>query len=409
MGKSKQRKAQKIIQDKVILAVGIVGSSILMIGSAVESFQTYRRNPTPQRILDIKPEIDRSWETLARSDDLAEKRAIIIDLEKKAQEQKLGVTRMTFWSLSHLSKLEQALSSPDDLSPDEFEQLLNSLDVSLWRIIKYSRFQKNSNIETSWFVSWTLSQGDFERDFERLHDFERLRYFEHDFERYFERYLFQDLEQLRYLERDFEQYLVQLRDFEQSLFQSQQSERDLKKLKLWYLEQDLVQYLEQYFLKQLILIKWYLWQIERGKVPVIPIEEISKQIISQSRKVYEQELAQSYGLKVDSESYTANQRQTKLITFISLASISTIGLTISALLLIQRRNQKITCNTISWCFVPEECVAELYELYEGLKAEEQAIWIINLIMLWNILVLLKSLYIQVAIENLFLPDKNQRD
>ncbi|MEO1340193.1 MAG: hypothetical protein AAFV28_03385, partial [Cyanobacteria bacterium J06635_13] len=187
----------------------------------------------------------------------------------------------------------------------------------------------------------------------------------------------------------------------------------------WVIKRDLLlqskyrgwfeQYLERDFSKQLILMKWYLCQLEREEVPRIDIEELSKQIISQSKKVYEQELAQSYGLKADRKSYTADQRQTKLITFLSLISVSTIGLRISLLLLIRRRNQKITWNTISWCFVPEESVAELYELYEGLKAEKKAIWTIHLIMLWNILVLLKSLYIQVAIEDLFLPGKNQRD
>ena len=150
-------------------------------------------------------------------------------------------------------------------------------------------------------------------------------------------------------------------------------------------------------------------QIERDQSPEIPIEQLSQQILTLLTKVYERELSQSYNFKAGNEFYTASQKQAKLIQFTFLTSVSAIGLGLSALLLVRQRNRGITWNMTGLCFLPEECVGELDTLYEGLKSEEKAIWTIRLIMLWNILVLLKSLYIQVAIEDLFLPSKNKRD
>ena len=150
-------------------------------------------------------------------------------------------------------------------------------------------------------------------------------------------------------------------------------------------------------------------QLEQGHNPEIPIEQLSQQIIDNLIQGYKLELARSYNFQADKELFTPSQKQARMYQFASLAVISIIVSAISVLLLIRQRNQRITWVMTGWTFLPEECVAELEMFYEGLKAEEKAICTINLIMLWNILVLLKSLYIQVAIEDLFLPEKNKRD
>lgn len=300
MAKDKRQKAKKTLRNKAVLMAGVFGSSIVLISSAVNLVQTYRGNSTPQRILDVKSEIDRSWKALAESDDLEEKREIKIDLEEMAKAQQLGATWIASQSLSDLFELEQALSYPQNISPDELEQLLNYLDVSLWRSFRYFLIQKNLTIESSLFLSRALSQQDFERDLKLqylgLQDFEqylelrdlKLRDFEQDFERYLE---LRDLK-LRYLKYDFEQAFgknFELRDFELRDFE-RAFEQDLKQYFEQYFEQDLRQYFgkaikraieedfelwnfelwdfelwdtepmgfEEYFAKQLILLKFYL-------------------------------------------------------------------------------------------------------------------------------------------------------
>lgn len=54
---------------------------------------------------------------------------------------------------------------------------------------------------------------------------------------------------------------------------------------------------------------------------------------------------------------------------------------------------------------PEESVAELVASYKQLKSQNQSRWFILIIILWNSLGLLWAFYIQIKIENIWLPQR----
>lgn len=83
--------------------------------------------------------------------------------------------------------------------------------------------------------------------------------------------------------------------------------------------------------------------------------------------------------------------------------------TSNASLLLKQRN-RVSLNLIGQLitFIPEECVAELGALYQQKKSEQHSIWFIRTIMLWSFLELLWAFYIQINVENLWLPNSKER-
>ncbi|ELS03115.1 hypothetical protein Xen7305DRAFT_00028350, partial [Xenococcus sp. PCC 7305] len=175
------------------------------------------------------------------------------------------------------------------------------------------------------------------------------------------------------------------------------------------LERDLEQDFVQDFSKQIVRVKLYLFLLENGETPEIKTDQVSQLLHEQFKQTFEIELSQHSNLIESQVLFTDEQKQAKLIQFSILAILSFTGLMISLVLLARQRNQGITWSMTAMCLLPEECVGELSVLYEQLQTKHKSATTIRLIMLWNILVLLKSIYIQVAIEDLFLPSRNKRD
>ncbi len=57
---------------------------------------------------------------------------------------------------------------------------------------------------------------------------------------------------------------------------------------------------------------------------------------------------------------------------------------------------------------PEECVAELEAFSRQLHSSNKPRWLINMIVLGSYLELIFALYIQIKVENIFLPNKNNQ-
>ena len=53
----------------------------------------------------------------------------------------------------------------------------------------------------------------------------------------------------------------------------------------------------------------------------------------------------------------------------------------------------------------EDCVAELTALYQQLQAQNKSIWLNVITILWNLLGLFWAFYIQIKIENIWLPQR----
>jgi hypothetical protein len=60
-------------------------------------------------------------------------------------------------------------------------------------------------------------------------------------------------------------------------------------------------------------------------------------------------------------------------------------------------------------FFPEECAAELGALHQRLKVNGKSTWFIRLRMIQEILELLVAIYIQIKIEDLWLPQKSNTE
>ncbi len=58
--------------------------------------------------------------------------------------------------------------------------------------------------------------------------------------------------------------------------------------------------------------------------------------------------------------------------------------------------------------LPEEYVADLKDLYQQLIKEKRSTWVIRTIILWSVLELLWAFYIQIKIENIWLPKNKAR-
>ncbi|MEM9274533.1 MAG: hypothetical protein AAGA80_16440 [Cyanobacteria bacterium P01_F01_bin.143] len=368
-----KRKVKKFWQIKLTLAIGFIGSSCLLLFVVKGLFQTSKEHSVPQTILNMKAEIKPILKSLGSSEgSLVERKKDIKKMEDISKKYNLEFSHHWSSTLFYVMLLEQTLSSQNDLSENELKELIKNIDISLWNSFKSSLLEK--------YFARCLKR-DFERDLER--------HFEPYFEKYFERDLDQYL--FRYLKHDFEQYLNQ------------------------YLELDFAQYFKRDFVKQLIQTKWWLFLAEQGESPKIKredLKQISQSIIEEINKALELEMSQKYGLDLTiyQDFLTTEKKQVKLIQFSMLAILSITVLMLSLLFLIRQRNQGVTWSMTGMYLFPEECISELEARYERLKSDEDnSAWEIRLIMLWEILILLKSIYIQVAIEDLFLPSKNKRD
>ncbi len=149
------------------------------------------------------------------------------------------------------------------------------------------------------------------------------------------------------------------------------------------------------------------WQ----KINIEEIEIISDFLVKKLIKTFEIEILKNYNynLTADLQTLTDEEKQEQLLQLSLLSALLAIVLTSFILLLIKQCSQGVSWKIISMYLLPEQCVGELETMYEILRSGENSICKIRLIMLWNILVLLKSLYIQVAIEDLFLSSKNKKD
>ena len=89
--------------------------------------------------------------------------------------------------------------------------------------------------------------------------------------------------------------------------------------------------------------------------------------------------------------------------------ISALCFTAMLLLLLRQRNQiSLTLTGQFICIFPEECIAELEALHEQMKSEQRSNWLIHMIMLWTFLELFWAFYVQINIENLWLPQHRGR-
>jgi hypothetical protein len=87
--------------------------------------------------------------------------------------------------------------------------------------------------------------------------------------------------------------------------------------------------------------------------------------------------------------------------FIGGASLA--SLTLLVLLMQRYRVQGITWAGYMNCCFPEEVVAELLALCEGLTQAKKSPWLIRIILLYQVCTLIWAFYIQINLENLSLP------
>ncbi|NES00493.1 MAG: hypothetical protein F6J86_43060 [Symploca sp. SIO1B1] len=72
----------------------------------------------------------------------------------------------------------------------------------------------------------------------------------------------------------------------------------------------------------------------------------------------------------------------------------------------KRRDYDITGKLAR--ILPEECIGELEALHQRMKSQQRPLWFIQLRMLQEVVELLWAFYIQINLENLWLPGKNNR-
>ncbi|MDJ0536297.1 MAG: hypothetical protein QNJ70_28050 [Xenococcaceae cyanobacterium MO_207.B15] len=347
MKREDDQKVKKHLQKKVALVAGLIGSLGFLSVAVIGGWQTFRKDP-------IAPHIE------------------FIEEEIKPASRDL--------------ELYLKLDSDPDFELD-FE-----LDLE-------SDFE--SNFELNFVFSLAPELYDFESN---------LR---HNFELYFQRYLGRYV----YLNPDFESNFElnfvfslapELYDFESNLghnfelYFERYLEHDLE----LYFKLDLERDFEIIFFKKMVRINFYSSLLKKRIIPEKYYRYISELLLKELNQIIE--MPQKFGLTENQEFLTIQEKQSKLIQFLLLAILSAIGLTTFFLLLIQR-NQGVTWSMTGMYLLPEECVAAMETLYETLEGGEEPTWKIRLIMLWNIAVLLKNFYIQVKIEDLFLPNKNTSD
>jgi cation transport ATPase len=89
--------------------------------------------------------------------------------------------------------------------------------------------------------------------------------------------------------------------------------------------------------------------------------------------------------------------------------ISAVCFIVMLILLLRQRNRiSLTLTGQLICFFPEECIAELEALHKQMGSEQHSIWLIRMIMLQNFLELFLAFYVQINIENLWLPQHRGR-
>ena len=352
MKKENQQKVKKHLQKNVALVAGLIGSLGVLSVGVIGGWKTFRQDPIAPHIEFIEEEIKPASRNLKRNLERDFERYLKLDFERDLE-------------------LDFELYFERDF------ELYLELDFELY-------FKRNLELY-------------FERNLER--NFERN--FERDFERDFERYLKLDFE------RDFELYFGRIfevyfgRDF------GNNSRNFGRNFELYFgnnsrnFERDF----EIRFFKKMVRIKFYVLLLRI--IPRIYYRNLlSELLLKELNQIIE--MSQKFGLTENQEFLTIEEKQSKLIQFSLITTLSVVGFTSFFLLLIEHRKQNINWSMTGMYLLPEECVAAMETLYQILQDGEEPTWKIRLIMLWNIAVLLKNFYIQVKVEDLFIPNKKYK-
>ena len=416
MDKNDKQKVKKYWRNKLMLVIGVISSLGFFSFGAKEGLHTLRKDTVPQNILLIKRQLEPLSQNLHISLDRNSERTIeiykqsIIEYKQFLDEYKRSLRRYYQQSLAgttekyersfeeykqSLAKYEQSLEKYEqslvkyEQSLEKYEQSLAKYEQSLEEYEQSLANQKRSLISSLWILvnpwkkdykkSLSMSEKALDASKRYLDESNQyskkrersLRESEYNFERSF-----------RYILEDFELFL------EQSLaYRGRSIERD--------------------FFKKIVRIKFYLFLLEERTLSEKHSEHVSKSLLKELNQTLE--MLNNLGLTENKEILTTEQKQTKLIQFSILAILSVTGLIFSLLLLIRQQKQDITWNLTGMYLLPEECVDVLEAKYIQLQSQNKSTRAIRLIMLWNIFTLLKGLYTEVFIQNLFLSSKNKRD
>ena len=454
MDKKKKQKSEKYWLDIIILLAGLLGSLFLVYFSSKKITDTAEQYPVPKEIINIKEEIQPLLETLQnpdKSDELTiEKYTSIIEIDQILENNALEFSRSRLFPILHCLKLKQALNSSKDPSQLKLKKLVYDLQISLYKSLIISLWYQSLQADFEENIAQQVSQHLENITYQTLSDNSRIilnknsenldinvfkkinniklkqskvaelqgyqehlntsykihhtlikLYFKllvrHVFSKTYEYNEYQiDRISSQDFINDFEQYLMEIID-------------DFDVISII---QELKSYVNKELLEEFVSVTYWHKLLEENHKIVISEEKIN-QILTVTTNDLTQtlniELRNSYELREDRNSITALQKEIKLALLFFLVWTSILvafriiaEITKSFILI-------ISCDEKKVFLIPEECVAELEIVYQELKHTNKNLWTIYLIMLWNILVLLKSIYIQVAIENLLLPGKNKRD
>lgn len=140
-------------------------------------------------------------------------------------------------------------------------------------------------------------------------------------------------------------------------------------------------------------------------------QQAYEQALQALQQAYEQALQQAYQQEQQAfqQAYQAKQQKLQLESLFLVISALCFMVILLLLQLLRERNQmSLTLTGQLICFFPEEYIAELGALHKQMKSEQRSNWVIRMIMLKNILELFLAFYVQINIENLWLPQYRGR-
>ena len=450
MNEIKKQKSEKYWLNIGILLAGVLGSLFLVYFSYKKYTDTAEQYPVTKEIINIKEEIEPSLETLKASDkSIGEKYRSIKNINKILGENDLGFTHRWLLSIAYSLKLKQKLYHSKKTSQNELKEIVDDLDsslmksflVSLWhqglqenfekdiapqisphlKNITYQTFSKNSHL----ILAKTIDNQEIDI-LEKIINIENKRInrntlieleeYQKDINDYFkahqklnQEYLILFLKYTYFKSYDYNQQQIDkmssqyfINSFEQFILDSENSPYFIDYV------QKTNSYIDEELLKEMIIVN-QLDIKENLTISEEKIERILDIAIQNFIQTLNIELSNSYGLGENNKGITSLHKKTKLIFLFKLGFLSCLVAFYMIIKIIIYYSLIINSNDKNIFFIPEECVAELEVIHKELKSSGKNIWIIRFIMLWNIIVLLKSIYIQVAIENMLLPGKNKRD
>lgn len=450
MNENKKPKYEKYWLNIGILLAGVLGSLFLVYFSYKKYTDTAEQYPVPKEIINIKDEIEPSLETLKASDkSVVEKYRSIKSINKILGENDLGFTHRWLSSIVYSLKLKQKLYYSKKTSQSELKEIVDDLDtslmksflVSLWykslqenfekdiasqipphlKNITYQTFSNNSHL----ILAKTIKNKDInivakiiniENKKINRNTLIELEEYQKDINDYLKphqkldrNYLILFLTFTYFKSYDFSQEQIDkmsiqhfINSFEEFVLESEKNSYfiDYVQRKNSYIDEDL--------LKEMLIVN----QLETKDKFTISEEKIDRILdiaIQNLIQTLNIELSNSYGLEENNKGITSLHKKTKLILLFQLGYLSCLAAFYMIIKIIINYSLIINSNDKNIFFMPEECIAELEVIHKELKSSDINTWIIRFIMLWNIIVLLKSIYIQVAIENILLPGKNKRD